>query len=75
MTDGPGPHGFGYVHTDIPDGMLISDWRARRAAHDASGLAVCAARRWRRRRQFLRSLVWPRVPTPRPPFGGPVAQP
>jgi hypothetical protein len=69
MTDRPSWHAFDYVHSDIPDGMLISDWRARRAKR-ASRLAACAARRWRRRRQLLRWLAWPRVPTPRPPSSG-----
>jgi hypothetical protein len=74
MSDRPGSHVFNYVHTDIPAGMRIADWRAQRAARDASGLAACAARRWRRRRLLLRWLAWPRVPTPRPPYGGPAAQ-
>jgi hypothetical protein len=74
MTDRPGPHDFDYVHTDIPAGMLISDWRARRAANRDSGPAACAARRWRRRRQLLRWLAWPHVPTPGAPFGGHAAQ-
>jgi hypothetical protein len=74
MSDRPGSHDFNYVHTDIPAGMRIADWRARRAPHDASGLAACAARRWRRRRQLLRWLAWPRAAMPRAPFGGPAAQ-
>ncbi len=26
-----GPHDFVYVHTDIPEGMTIREWRAHRA--------------------------------------------
>ena len=28
MTDAPGSHDFVYVHTDIPAGMTIREWRA-----------------------------------------------
>jgi hypothetical protein len=32
MTDEPFSHDFVYVHTDIPEGMTIREWRAQRAA-------------------------------------------
>ena len=32
MPDAAGPYDFMYVHTDIPDGMTIREWRAQRAA-------------------------------------------
>ena len=31
MSDQP-PYDFVYVHTDIPEGMTIREWRAQRAA-------------------------------------------
>jgi hypothetical protein len=75
MSDRPGSHVFNYVHTDIPAGMRIADWRARRAADRVwARRAACAARRRRRRRLLLRWLAWPRAAMPRPPFGGPAAQ-
>ena len=46
MKDAPVSHDFGYVHTDIPAGMTIRQWRAQRAADRAA--AACAARAaWR----------------------------
>jgi hypothetical protein len=47
MPDAGGPHDFIYVHTDIPDGMTIREWRAQRAADRA---ATPAAEREERRR-------------------------
>ena len=32
MADQPVSHDFVYVHTDIPPGMTIREWRAQRAA-------------------------------------------
>jgi hypothetical protein len=32
MPDSPGPRGLVYVDCDIPEGMTIREWRARRAA-------------------------------------------
>ena len=48
MPDAGGPHDFIYVHTDIPEGMTIREWRAQRAAERA---AMHAAEREERRRQ------------------------
>ena len=46
MTDAPISHDFGYVHTDIPEGMTIRQWRAQRAADRAAArLAAGATRR------------------------------
>ena len=36
MKDAPISHDFGYVHTDIPAGMTIRQWRAQRAADRAA---------------------------------------
>jgi hypothetical protein len=33
MTDEPSSHDFVYVHSDIPPGMTMSEWRAQRAAN------------------------------------------
>jgi hypothetical protein len=46
MPDAGGPHDFMYVHTDIPEGMTIREWRARR---DAERTATQAAEREERR--------------------------
>ena len=46
MTDEPVSHDFVYVHTDIPAGMTIRQWRAQRAADRAAAArAARAARR------------------------------
>ena len=45
MPDQP-PYAFVYVHTDIPPGMTIREWRGRRAAERAA--AMQAAREARR---------------------------
>ena len=46
MTDEPVSHDFVYVHTDIPEGMTIREWRAQRAADRAAAArAARAARR------------------------------
>jgi hypothetical protein len=48
MLDAGRPHDFIYMHTDIPEGMTIREWRAQRAAERA---ATQAAERERRRRR------------------------
>ena len=46
MADQPVSHDFVYVHTDIPAGMTIRQWRAQRAVDRAEPrLAVGATRR------------------------------
>lgn len=53
-----GPYDFVYVHTDIPEGMTIREWRAQRAAdHAAARERQRAARRTRRRARWRRSIV------------------
>jgi hypothetical protein len=36
MPDAGGPHDFMYLHTDIPEGMTIREWRAQRAVERAA---------------------------------------
>jgi hypothetical protein len=67
MNDARGWHEFNYVHTDIPDGIRIAEWRTQRAAERmAARMTARAARRCRRRRWLLRWIRPWRVPTPRP---------
>lgn len=53
MPDQP-PHDFAYVHTDIPKGMTIRDWRAQRAAERAAEQQ--AEREARRQRSVPRRI-------------------
>src|SRR5829696_795441 len=46
MTDESFSHDFVYVHTDIPEGMTIREWRARRAA-DRAAVRRAARAVWR----------------------------
>jgi hypothetical protein len=60
MADRPS-YDFVYVHTDIPQGMTIREWRAHRAAeHAAERQAARAARRRRsvRRRAWVAGRAW-----------------
>jgi hypothetical protein len=45
MTDAPISHDFGYVHTDIPAGMTICEWRAQRAIDRAEPRMAAGATR------------------------------
>jgi hypothetical protein len=85
MTDEQFWHDFGYVHTDIPAGMTIGEWRRKRAAERAEArLAAGAARRpsalgRRLLRIWMRAVRQAHQPTP-PGAGarvvpGPVRQP
>jgi hypothetical protein len=56
MPDAGGPHDVIYVHTDIPEGMTIREWRARRAAERAATRA--AEREQRRRRRAATAQRW-----------------
>lgn len=56
MTDAGGSHDFIYVHTDIPEGMTIREWRAQRAAERAATQA--AEREQRRRRCAATAQQW-----------------
>jgi hypothetical protein len=46
MADPPVTNDFGYVHTDIPAGMTIREWRAHRAVERGAAGAVHRSRRW-----------------------------
>jgi hypothetical protein len=48
MADPPVSHDFAYVHTDIPAGMTIREWRAQRAAERGAAGAAHRSRRWPR---------------------------
>jgi hypothetical protein len=48
------PHDLTYVHSDIPDGMTIGEWRTRRAAER---LAADTAPRKDGRRRRARSWL------------------
>jgi len=39
MSKSGGPYDFVYVHTDIPEGMTIRDWRAKRSTGEAAARA------------------------------------
>ena len=54
MSDQP-QNDFVYVHTDIPEGMTIREWRAQRAAERA---AERQAVRDARRRRSVHRRVW-----------------
>ena len=53
MSKSGGPYDFVYVHTDIPEGMTIRDWREKRSTGEAAARAdrrrqrAWATRRWR----------------------------
>jgi hypothetical protein len=70
MTERPGPSGFAYLHTDIPDGIAIGAWRAQRAAERRSTRMAGRAARRRRHRRLLGWLTWPRLATPQAPMRG-----
>jgi hypothetical protein len=52
MTASDGACDFLYVHTDIPEGMTIREWRAERAAKRPT------RRRWRSRAGASAVTVW-----------------
>jgi hypothetical protein len=49
------PYDFVYVHTDIPEGMTIQEWRAQRAVER---MAERQAAREAQRRRFVRRRIW-----------------
>ena len=62
MTESGGPYDFVYVHTDIPEGMTIREWRAQRAVEHKTRIALeRAARRARARRIMQMPLAVLRV--------------
>ena len=54
MTDSRGSHDFVYVHTDIPAGMTIGEWRAQRSAERAAAHAAGRESRHRVASQAIR---------------------
>jgi hypothetical protein len=61
MADQP-PYDFVYVHTDIPEGMTIREWRTHRAAERAAAQqSVSDARRRRSLGHRLSAVghAWP----------------
>jgi hypothetical protein len=61
-----GPHDFVYVHTDIPEGMTIREWRAQRAAaHQAERAARRSGARIRRLCGAAKIWLTERYPQPR----------
>lgn len=53
MSELPRAHDFAYVHTDIPEGMTIREWRVQRAAERAAQREQDRAARRRRVRAAL----------------------
>jgi hypothetical protein len=60
MSQTSGPSDFAYVHTDIPAGMTIGEWRTRRAAERIA--IKTAARQERRRRRAAAIRRWLAAP-------------
>jgi hypothetical protein len=56
MPDAGGPHDLIYLHTDIPEGMTIREWRAQRAGQRAATQA--AEREERRQRRAATAQRW-----------------
>jgi hypothetical protein len=64
MPDLPVSHDFVYVHTDIPAGMTIREWRAQRVADRAGAhrAAQAGRRRFSPQRWVAIAVdVWPRL--------------
>ena len=61
MADPPVSHDFVYVHTDIPAGMTIREWRAHRAAERRAGRAAHRNRRSPRRAAVTIVHTWLQV--------------
>ncbi len=58
MADPPVSRDFVYVHTDIPAGMTIGEWRAHRAAERAAARAARRSRRSPRRAVVTIAHTW-----------------
>jgi len=68
MTDEPNSHDFVDVHTDIPAGMTIREWRAHRADDHAAmrhTAHVCRRRAAPRRVTAAAVRIWLRAPRQR----------
>ena len=57
MTEPGGPYDFVYVHTDIPAGMTIREWRAQRAVEHKTRMALDRAARRARARRIVQMPV------------------
>ena len=58
MADPPVSHDFVYVHTDIPAGMTIREWRAQRAAEHRAASAARQSQRSPRHAAVTIVLTW-----------------
>ena len=65
MADPPISHDFAYVHTDIPAGMTIRDWRTHGAAERGAAGAARRSRRWPRRATIAIVDAWLHARRPR----------
>ena len=66
MSEAGGRYDLVYVHTDIPEGMTIREWRGRSAAERLTVQAPARADRHQRRaRRSRRWLAHPCVPVRR----------
>ena len=65
MADPPVSHDFGYVHTDIPAGVTIGEWRAHRATERGAGRAARRNRRSPRRAAVTIVHTWLQARRPR----------
>ena len=65
MADPPGSHDFVYVHTDIPAGMTIREWRAHRAAERGASRATRRRQRSPRRAAVTIIHTWLQARRPR----------
>jgi hypothetical protein len=65
MADPPLSHDFVYIHTDIPAGMTIGDWRAHRAAERGAARAARRSRRSPRRAALTIVDAWLHARRPR----------
>ena len=65
MADPPVSHDFVYVHTDIPAGMTIREWRAHRAAERDAARAARRSRRSPRRVTVAIVHIWLHARRPR----------
>ena len=59
MSEAGGRYDLVYVHTDIPEGMTIREWRARSAAERLTAAAATRANRHQRRQRAVRRWLAP----------------
>jgi hypothetical protein len=65
MADPLVTHDFAYVHTDIPAGMTIREWRAQRAAERRAAGAAHRSRHSTRRAAVTIIHTWLQARRPR----------